>query len=126
MISRKTFVTFFTLLAAAACAGVEERPDPPALGEIVALAREGVAAQDIVKRMEESHAVYRLSASRLARLRELGVPDEVIDYMNDAHLEAVRREEARRQVDRDLFYGGPDFPYYRHPYGAMWGPYWWR
>lgn len=126
MISHKTFVTFFTLLVAAACAGIEERPDPPAPGEIVALARNGMAAQDIIKRMAESHAVYRLPASQLARLREQGVPDEVIDYMNNSHLEAVRREEARRQFDRDLFYGGSYFPYYRYPYGPMWSPYWWR
>jgi hypothetical protein len=108
-------VIFFTL-AAAGCATLDDRPPPPAPEDIVALARSGAPAQEIIRRIQESGAVYPLSASALARLRGHGVPDEVIDYMQRTYVEAVRREEAIRQ---SLFYG-PMF----HPYGPRWPPWW--
>ncbi|HZR67775.1 MAG TPA: hypothetical protein VFB01_01845 [Burkholderiales bacterium] len=112
---RSGCVIFSTLVAA--CATVQG-PPPPSPEEIVALAKSGAPAQDIIRRMQESGAVYPLSASQLARLREQGVPDEVIDYMNRTYLEAVRREEAMRQ---SFFYGPP----YYSPYHFGVGPPWW-
>ena len=113
-------VIFFTIMVAG-CATVQG-PPPPTPDEIVALAKSGAPAQDIIRRMRESGAVYPLTASQLARLREQGVPDEVIDYMNRTHLDAVRREEAMRQ---SFFYGPSMFPpYYPYWYGAGRPPWW--
>ena len=107
----------FSTLVVGACATVQG-PPPPTPDEIVALARSGAPAQEIIRRIQESGAVYPLSASQLARLRVQGVPDEVIDYMNRTYLDEVRREEAMRQR---FFYGPP----YYSPYHFGVGPPWW-
>lgn len=112
-------VMFFTLLLGA-CATVQG-PPPPSQEDVVALARSGAPAQEIIRRMRESGAVYPLSASQLARLREQGVPDEVIDYMHRTYIDEVRREEAMRQ---SFFYGPMFPPYYPYWYGPGRPPWW--
>jgi hypothetical protein len=74
-----------------ACAGLPSAP-PLVPGEVVEMAQGGVPAEEIVARMRAGGGVYRLRASELARLRDQGVPDEVIDYMQGTWLEQVRRE----------------------------------
>ena len=78
------------------CTGLRPRPDPPTVEQVVQMSRDKTDAAQIVRRMHESDAVYRLSASQLAQLREQGVPDAVIDYMQNTWLDAVRRQEAER------------------------------
>jgi hypothetical protein len=93
----------------------EPLPPPPSLAEIVESAKAGQSPQQIIERMQRSHAVYRLPASELAKLREQGVPDAVIDYMQRVHLDVVRFEESVRARS---FYG---------PGWGPWGPaYGWR
>ena len=120
-IARSSSVIFFTL-AVAGCASVADRPPPPSPEDVVALARSGAPPQEIIRRMQESGAVYPLPASELAKLRERGVPDEVIDYMHRTYLEQVRRDEAFRQS----FFYGPMFPPYYGPSfyrpGWPWSP----
>jgi hypothetical protein len=118
-VARAACVIFFTL-ALAGCATVQG-PPPPSPEDVVALARSGASAQDIVRRMQESGAVYPLSASQLARLREQGVPDEVIDYMYRSYIDEVRREEAMRQ---SFFYGPIYPPYYPYYFGPGRPPWW--
>lgn len=115
-IARAACVIFFTS-ALAGCATVA-RPPPPSPDDVVALARSGASAQEIIARMQESGAVYPLRASQLARLREQGVPDEVIDYMHRTYIDEVRREEAFRQS----FFYGPlyPYPYYRPGFMPWW------
>lgn len=109
----KIVFVIFTLLLSA-CAAVPSRPAPPSVAEVVQMAKEKTSAQDIIQRMRDADAVYRLSASQLARLREQGVPDEVIDYMQGTWLSDVRRDTAARM-----------FPYEPWPpgFGMMYGPY---
>lgn len=85
----------------------EPLPPPPTLAEIVESSKAGQPPTQIIERMQRSRAVYRLQASELARLREQGVADEVIDYMQRVHLEVVRFEESIRA---------------RQYYGPGWGP----
>ncbi len=93
----------------------EPLPPAPTPAEIVAAAKAGQTAQQIIERMQRSRAVYRLPASELAKLREQGVPDPVIDYMQRVHLDVVRFEESMRARS---FYG---------PGWGAWGPaYGWR
>jgi hypothetical protein len=118
-VARAARVIFFTL-ALAGCASVQG-PPPPSPEDVVALARSGATAQDIIQRMRESGAVYPLSASQLARLREQGVPDAVIDYMHRTYIDDVRREEAMRQ---SFFYGPMFPPYYPYYFGPGRPPWW--
>lgn len=85
------------------------------------MAKSGQSAEAIIQRMGESRAVYQLPASELARLREQGVPDRVIDYMQQTYLDAVRYQEWARMRDAYLYY-----PPYLGPYRSYcWHPYSW-
>jgi hypothetical protein len=108
------------LLVAGGCSTLgAPRPAPPTAEEVVRLSREGVGADEIIRRMDQSGAVYRLPVSQLANLRNQGVPDSVIGYMNQTDIEAARREEAFFQANRYMRY---DPPFYRtYPY---WYPFW--
>jgi hypothetical protein len=67
--------------------------------------------------MRESGTVYRLKASELAKLKEEGFPDAVIDYMQQTYLDAVRRNQALE--DWSHWTVGPD----QYWYGG--GPFGW-
>jgi hypothetical protein len=113
------------LIVLAGCAGlVEKLPPAPTIAEIIQMAKTGESADIIIQRMQESQAVYQLPASELAKLRDQGVPDKVIDFMQQSYIEAVRYYEWLRVRDAYLYqpFVGPPFrPYYfgRYPYG------WW-
>lgn len=87
------------VLLLGACAGLPPGPPPPTPEEVVQWSRQNMAPAQIIQRMHDSHAVYRLSASALARLRGQGVDDAVIDHMHETHLAAVRREMAAHRFD---------------------------
>ncbi|MET0679501.1 MAG: hypothetical protein ABWZ41_00720 [Burkholderiales bacterium] len=115
----------FALLVAG-CASLGPLPPPPTTAEILKMAKDGVAPDEIIKRIEASEGVYPLSASELARLREQGVPDQVIDYLQRTYIDAVRFDEYLRARDAYFMYG---WPYYRGPYPYPYGwpyPYWRR
>lgn len=97
------------------------RPPAPTIEEIVQWSNEKMAAEAIIDRMKAARAVYRLSASELAELRSRGVPDKVIDYMQQTYIAAERWEEYLRTRDQYFFYGWPGYPGFYHPFGPYWG-----
>jgi hypothetical protein len=107
------FFCFVVLVFAisSGCASVIKRPAPLTVPQIVQLCKEGVPSSDIIDQMKQSGAVYRLNASRLARLKEEGVPDAIINYMQQTYLGEARREQ--REEDRRLWpgYWGPYEPW---------------
>ncbi|MFI5332059.1 MAG: hypothetical protein ACHQ2F_13650 [Desulfobaccales bacterium] len=85
--------------------------------EILQMSKDKVPDEQIIKKIAESGTIYRLSASQLANLRQAGVSDQVINYMQMTYLDAVRREQSRE----DLRYWNPSGGYW---YGGV--PYgWW-
>lgn len=113
------------LAGIAGCASVgSPRPSPPLTDEVVKMSQAGKPAEEIIKLMQDSRAVYKLTGSQLGELRQQGVPDKVIDYMLETQLDAVRREEALyRPLPPPWWYYGPH-PYYYHRYRHH-HPYWW-
>jgi len=103
------------------CATAPQLPPPPTTAEIVQMAKDGQTAEAIIQRMQQSIAVYPLPASELAKLREQGVPDKVIDHMQLTYLEAVRYQEWARARDSYSYpYYGPYRPYYFGPRYYFW------
>ena len=83
------------LIALGGCAAVgfgQSKP-PVMVSEVVRMSEEGIPPQTIVKKMRDSGTVYRLSAAQLAQLHDQGVQDQVINYMQQTYLDAVRREQ---------------------------------
>lgn len=110
------------LLAAllAACAGVPIEPPrierlsaeqlearlPPAVAtltqeQIVALSKQGVAAEEIIARIQASASRYRLSATQLVDLAGAGVPLAVLDHLVAAERHRVFDELAADVNRRD-------------------------
>lgn len=77
-------------LAAAGCASLEPRPNPLSGAEIVALAREGKSAQQIIEELKRTDTVLPLNASDIVALHESGVPSEVLDHLQRAQIDDIR------------------------------------
>ena len=97
----------FLCLGLAGCAGLERRP-PPSIDQIVEMAKAGKPAEEMVRELQETRAVYPLTASQIVKLHEQGVPDAVLDYMQNAYAESIRWN-ARMQYEgtywwHDCFY----------------------
>jgi hypothetical protein len=72
--------------------------------------------------MRASGAVYRLTAAQLTQLHDQGVSDQVLDYMQQTYLNAVRHDQRLEEWDYwtlgpdGFWYGGP---YYGWPYSRV-------
>ena len=60
--------------------------------ELVAMVQDGVPAATVIEKMQASRSVYLLPATRLLELKRKGVPDEVLDYMEQTHLTEACRQ----------------------------------
>jgi len=69
-------------------------PVPVTIEEIIRMSNAKVPMDTMLEKLRESGTIYRLSASQLAHLHDEGVPDAVVDYMQQTYLEAVRRDQA--------------------------------
>lgn len=88
------------LALASGCASVSQHPPPPSLDEIAQMSRDGVPAERIIETLRESRAVYRVSGSQLAELHEQGVPEQVLDYIQETYVDHVRWRERLYYEDR--------------------------
>lgn len=77
------------------------------LEAIVALARQGTGAEEIIERIRASASRYRLGAARIVELAREGVPLAVLEYLvaaerrqvfDDMAADANRREQACRDT----------------------------
>lgn len=111
---------FYTGCAALSGDPVGPPPDPVTVKEIVEMTEAGLPPQIIIDKIQESHTVYRLQASQLVQLKEMGVSDEVINYMQQTYIDAVRQNQAYEDwsnftlADDGFWYGGP----------VIGGPFW--
>jgi hypothetical protein len=103
-------LTLASLLLLPACASLANRPPPVTVSEVVDMSHHGVPPQQIIDRMQESGTVYRLSATQLAQLKDKGVPDSVLNYMQETYLTSVRRRQ--ELADERFWTFGPDGYWY--------------
>lgn len=61
--------------------------------DIIAMARAGESSKEIIAKLEASNGFYPLRARDLVRLHDLGVPLDVLDYLQDTYIRGVRRQE---------------------------------
>ncbi len=81
------------------------KPNLVTVAEVREMSKAGVPAETIIQKMRDSGTVYRLTAAQLARLHDDGVPDKVINYMQQTYLTAVRQSQARMDQDYWAFEG---------------------
>ncbi len=91
------------LLFAAGCASIEPAPKPLTGADIVFLTKSGKTAPQIIDELRRSDTVLMLQAAEIVGLHESGVPPAVLDYLQRAQIEEIRRRE-RQQI---MMYWGP-------------------
>jgi len=88
------------------CAGMNEPPrEPLTLEALVALAKEGKDAATIIQAIQASATFYDVTASQYAKLSRDGVPDAVIDFMQQGQLKMAERHGRREAMQDAWFYG---------------------
>ena len=83
-------MVFFFLAILSGCVSMGYSAPPITVAEIVAWSQAGISPPEIIRRMQNAGDVYRLSASQLADLREQGVNNAVINYMQQTYLREQR------------------------------------
>jgi hypothetical protein len=117
----RLFLTLAAVSLLSSCAAFGPPPKPITPQEVVQMAKDGLSSDAIIQQLRDSGTVYQLSASDLVRLSKEGVPSEVLDYMQNTYLAAVRDDEARRAMFyRWGPYGPPPPFYWRYPYPWGW------
>lgn len=102
------------------CAGMMQRPAPLTAEDVVQMAKSGASSTAIIERLRETRTVLRLSGSQFARLREQGVPDDVLDHIQNTYMAAVEADTRLRY--QGMYWGwGPPYPM-RPLHGPL--PYW--
>jgi hypothetical protein len=61
--------------------------------QVVEMSQAGASPAEIIDQMVASGTVYRLNAAQLVRLHDQGVPDPVLNYMQETYLEDVRARQ---------------------------------
>lgn len=96
------------------------QPEAVTVPQAIQMSQSGVADEEIIQQMKASGTVYRLQASQFAELKNNGVPDAVLNYMQQTYLDAVKRDAAYREwsywhQSGEYWYGGApyDWPYDR-------------
>ena len=108
-------VAFAAALTGCANTPLFEGPPPIAPDQIVEMAKRGDSAGTIIGEIQKSRTVYSFTASQLVQLSRDGVPDAVLDYMQQTHLKEIERS-ARRDAYNDLWLSGGGW--YGHPWYA--------
>ena len=93
-----------TLLSGCSTFGFKQ-PDPVTISQVIQMNKDGVPTDSIIKTMRDSDAVYRLTAAQLAELHDMGLPDPVLNYMQQTYIEAERRQQSLEDWDRDGLWG---------------------
>ena len=91
---------------------------PLSLEQIVALAKEGKDAPAIINEIKVTQTSYDIAASQYAKLSRDGVPDAVLDYMQQGQMKMAERQ-GRREAREDLWLYGRGWGW---GYGGIWAP----
>ncbi len=77
------------------CSSLQRRP-APSVEQIVEMSRQGKPAEEIIRELQETRAVYPLTASQIIALHDQGVADPVLDYMQNAYAASIRWDARMR------------------------------
>ena len=112
--SLTAIVVIFWCLVLAGCAGIERRP-PPSVDQIIQMSKDGKPADEIIRELQETHAVYPLTASQIVKLHDEGVPESVLDYMQSVYADSIRWD-ARMQYESTYWWHNC---FYCYPHGVI-------
>jgi hypothetical protein len=116
-----TGLALLAAVALAGCAGMEKRV-PMTLEQVIQQSKAGTPPADIINQLKESRTIFEVSGSQFAKLREEGVDDSVLDFIQRTYVASVEMDTRLRYQSMYWGYGWgyPYRPYYGGPYWHAW------
>lgn len=109
----------------ASCATLDKHPNPLTADDLIARAKSGASAKAIIDEIFYTDTLLALNAAETVRLHDAGVPDEVLDYLQQRQIEELRwRDRSFNYWYGPGFYRGfgpCPFPPSRLRRGGPWG-----
>jgi hypothetical protein len=112
----KTVLILLTLAVLAIGCATNRQPPPAPLtqSDIISMVKAGMGDEDIMRRIDDTHTVFRLSSEDVMRLRQEGVSDRIVNYMLETYTRAAVSEQRKRDFYEYDFYNRSD------PYLSPW------
>lgn len=63
--------------------------------QIIEMTKAGASDQEIINEIQQSKTVYKLDGNAYARLRQVGVSNNVINYMQETYTNAIQNSQDR-------------------------------
>ena len=102
------------ILCAVGCATASPKPAPVTVPQIVEMSKANVPSADIIAKIKASGTIYRLKTEQIVLLSKEGVSSEVLDYMQQTYIHAVKRNARYENWNNwtpydEFWYGGAPF-----------------
>ncbi|MGB7293694.1 MAG: hypothetical protein WBD99_16110 [Thermodesulfobacteriota bacterium] len=89
-------MVFFPILFLGSCASVRSNGiSKVTVPDIIEMTKAGASDQEIINEIEQSKTVYKLDGNAYARLRQIGVSDNVINYMQETYTDEIQHRQDR-------------------------------
>jgi hypothetical protein len=86
----------FPILFLGSCASVRSNGiSKVTVPEIIEMTKAGASDQEIINEIEQSKTVYKLDGNAYARLRQIGVSDNVVNYMQETYTNEIQNRQDR-------------------------------
>lgn len=110
----KTLVLLTTIALFPLGCAHRPRPQPLSQADIISMVKAGVADEEIIRRIDGTRTVFRLSSDDVIRLRNEGVSDRIVNYMLDTY--ARYAADQQRRADYYDYNWHYRFGFYGYPY----------
>jgi len=109
---RMLFIGLFTLVLAG-CATTPPPPPPLTQTDVISMVNAGLTDEDIMRRIDATRTVFRLSSEDVIRLRNEGLSDRLVNFMLDTYARAAMAAQRRQ----DAYYYNDFYFNYGFAYG---------
>jgi hypothetical protein len=99
------------------CVVYRNAPEQLSVSQIVQMSKDGKSSKEIIKDIRNSQTVYKLKASDYASLKNEGVQDSVLNYMDRTRIRSIEENDRYQNYGYwepgwdNYWYGGFGLPY---------------
>ncbi|MGA2137861.1 MAG: hypothetical protein ABSH14_03265 [Verrucomicrobiia bacterium] len=98
------------------CATTPPPPPPLTQADVISMVKAGLTDEDIMRRIDATRTVFRLSSDDVIRLRNEGISDRLVSFMLDTYTRAAMAAQRRQ----DEQYNSQFYFDYGFGYGHPW------
>ena len=93
---RSLLVVLITLTLVGCATNRPPPPPPLTQADVISMVKGGLTDEDIMRRIDDTHTVFRLSSDDVVRLRNEGLSERLVNFMLDTYARAAMAEQRRR------------------------------